>query len=80
MPKREGEGGGGSTVTKKSRLTQKTAAEFFAENKHFAGAPRPARLRAAHSQTSTARVPLAAKSTRPRTPIFECFCLPCGRL
>lgn len=37
-PKREAEAQGGGGASKKSRLTQKTAAEFFAENKHFAGA------------------------------------------
>ena len=37
--KRESEGGGGGG--KKSRLQQKTAAEFFAENKHFAGFESP---------------------------------------
>ena len=36
-PKRDADEGGGG-ASKKSRLTQKTAAEFFAENKHFAGA------------------------------------------
>ena len=37
-PKRDAEGGGGGGAAKKSRLAQKTAAEFFAENKQFAGA------------------------------------------
>jgi DNA topoisomerase-6 subunit B len=39
-PKRDAEDGGGGGG-KKSRLQQKTAAEFFAENKHFAGFESP---------------------------------------
>ena len=35
-PKRDADAGGGG-ASKKSRLMTKTAAEFFAENKHFAG-------------------------------------------
>ena len=42
-PKRDaGDGGGGGGAAKKSRLSQKTAAEFFAENKQFAGESTPA--------------------------------------
>jgi hypothetical protein len=43
-PKRDAEDGGGGAL-KKSRLSQKTAAEFFAENKQFAGEYSPRRWR-----------------------------------
>ena len=37
----EDAGEGGSSGGKKSRLQQKSAAQFFAENKHFAGFESP---------------------------------------
>jgi len=72
-PKRDaGDGGGGGGAAKKSRLSQKTAAEFFAENKQFAGEYTPAGCASAApvrvSHRRRARPPAHTLTRAPRAP------------